>query len=201
MAQELAFEDWVIQGYKYKRFRDEFVICLKALDANMDKALSKEVVASVKQYTDVFHESPVDQVANEADMREKLRLLRYEIDSLKESEEKCLLVYQDVRSKLDEKDFCRICVRRTKTALDLLSRYLRGIDKKYATQAEYIRYVYLKNFHKTGDNKKLTYSESDMLNKLMLVSPDGEAKHSIYGALKNKRFRADNGITEVKKQS
>lgn len=200
MAQELTFEDWVTQGYKYKRFRYEFVICLKALDANMHKVFSKDVVAPVQQYTNVFHQQPFQQDIDETEMLEQLRLLRERINIVKETEENCLLVYQDVKSELDEKNFRTICVSRTKTALDLLSRYLRGIDKEYATQAKYIRYVYLAHYHnpKIGDSKKVSYSESDMLDKLMLVSPPEEARYSIRRALKNKRFRVENGITDVK---
>ena len=197
MAQELTFEDWVIQGYKYDKFRDEFVICLKALDANMHKVLSEEVVASVRQYIDVFHGGTVGPVADEADMLQKLRLLREEIDSIKETEEKCLLVYQDVKPEIDEKDFCTFCISRSKTALDMLSRYLRGYPKKYANQAEYIRLIYTNPIKEKRESGVSKFTEKIRTRELKLVSQDQEIYNSVEEALSQKSFKAKMGITKV----
>lgn len=201
MAQELTFEDWVIQGYKYDKFRNQFVICLKALDANMHKVLSEEVVASVRQYTDVVHERTLEHVvADEAEMLQKLRLLRKEIDSIKESEEKCLLVYQDVKLELGEKDFCSTCISGSKTALDMLSRYLRGYPKEYANQAEYIRLIYRNTIAEKRKSGVSKFTEKIRIRALKLVSPDKEVYNSVEEALSNKSFKAIMGITKVVRQ-
>lgn len=197
MIQELTFERWVIEGYKYARFGNESVICLKSLNSNMHKVLSEGVFISVKKYTDVFHQRKVELVANEPDMLEKLRLLRRKLDYIKESEEKSTLVFGGLKSEFEEKDFCSICVSRAKTALDMLSRYLRGFDKKYANQAEYIRLVYKKTIsekRKTGVTK---FTEKVRISELKLVSPKEEAYNSVEAALDTDSYKNIMRISKV----
>lgn len=197
MAQELTFEKWVIKGYKYDRFGNEFVICLKALNANMHKVLSKEVVGSVKKYTDVFTQQKVYVVEDQTDMLVKLKLLRTELDCIKESEEKCTLVYGDLKAEFDEKNFCSNCISRTKTALDMLSRYLRGCDKKYANQAEYIRQMYKRTIEEKRKSGVSKFTEEIRIRELKLVSSKEEAYISVEGALGMDSYKKKMGISKV----
>ncbi len=197
MAQELTFEKWVIEGYKYDRFGNEFVICLKALNANMHKVLSEEVVASVRKYTDVFDEKKVDGVENHTNMLVKLKLLRTKLDCIKESEEKCMLVYRELKADFEEKNFCSICISRTKTALDILSRYLRGYDKKYANQAEYIRLMYKNTIEEKRKSGVSKFTEEIRIRELKLVSSKEEAYTSVEGALGTNSYKKKMGISKV----
>lgn len=201
MAQELTFRQWVIEGYKYKRFREEFIWCLEALLENLGKVVSQGKVGTVKEYIDVIDKPFEKRALDQGKIVKMLRDLRSDLAELRKDEGTCTEVYKNVVKKFKNAPTASICVSRTKTALDLLSRYLRGIDQKYATQAEYIRHVYLENFHKIGDNNKLSCSVSGMLNKLMLVSPPQQARYSISRALKNKRFRKENEITDVEREN
>ena len=195
----LTFRQWVNEGYKYKRFKEEFIWCFEALVSNLSEVVSESEVDSLKKYLNVIDRPFTDTSIDEDDMLDKLRKLRKDLGEFRKNESKCDEVYSEAKIKFKSAPSPSICVSRTKTALDLLSRYLRGLDNKLATQAVYIRNVYTIEFHKQGNNSKIRFSDKDIRSIFKLVSPESEARGSIVRALKNKKFMQEMGIQEVKR--
>lgn len=192
MAQELTFNKWVENGFRFHKGYDAnfYTKCLFALRENMHSVVSKSVETMVSPLLELIEEPILDNTVNEKKMLESFSLLCDELVDIRKSEENSAKIFSNYLDQIQPELNCQELIGHSKTALSMLSRYFRGYDEKCATQAEYIREIYRPHLDKMKSQNLLEHTEKIRWDELKFVFTDGRTRRNIKEALSFNDFKS-----------
>lgn len=191
MSQDLTFKEWVKTGFVFKNNYNEnfYFQCLLALKENAHLVVNSVVMGKSNPYLKMINEPLVDNIIDEQQMLCAFRDLCKELIEVRKSKEKSAKMFSNHLKNIELELSCEELVGHSKTALSMLSRYFRGLDSKYATQAEYIRWIYRPHLEVLKSENIQMHTEKIRWAELKFLFTDGRTTGLIKDALEKKDFR------------
>ena len=191
MSQDLTFKEWVKTGLVFKKNYNEnfYFQCLLALKENAHLVVNSVVMGKSNPYLKIINKPLGDNIIDEQQMLCAFRDLCKELIEVRKSKEKSAKMFSNNLKNIKLELSCEELVGHSKTALSMLSRYFRGLDSKYATQAEYIRGIYRPHLDVLKSKNIQMHTEKIRCDELKFLFTDARTTLLIKNALKKEAFK------------